>query len=76
MPIRAERPHVGTDPVSVRIPNSIYLPHNILLPIRPGVLSCPTGWADRHGVCPYTRVNARVGILYFELSTASANLYY
>ena len=29
-PIRAERPHVGTDPVSVRLSaNSVYRPHNI-----------------------------------------------
>ena len=30
IPIRAERPHVGTDPVSVRLSaNSVYRPHNI-----------------------------------------------
>ena len=53
MPIRAEDPHVGTDPVSVRLhANSVYRPHNIF-PHRPG--------ADRHGVCPYMRASARVG---------------
>ena len=55
IPIRAEGPHVGTDPVSVRPltrQDEICYAAN-----RPN-------WqrdADRHGVCPYMRANARVG---------------
>ena len=54
MPIRAFRPHVGTDPVSVR-------------PVRQDEIcyaASRPNWqreADRHGVCPYMRANARVG---------------
>ena len=34
MPTRAEGPHVGTDPVSVRLSvNSVYRPHNIFRPV-------------------------------------------
>ena len=57
IPIRAEGPHVGTDPVSVRPltrQDEICYAAN-----RPN-------WqrdADRHGVCPYMRANARVGSL-------------
>ncbi|EHO72778.1 hypothetical protein HMPREF9140_00538 [Prevotella micans F0438] len=48
-------PHVGTDPVSVRLhANSVYRPHNNISSYRPG--------ADRHGVCPYMRATARVGV--------------
>ena len=60
MSIRAERPHVGTDPVSVRLSaNSISRPHNVFRPVALG--------ADRHGVCPYMRANARIGTCrYYE----------
>ena len=54
MPIRAFRPHVGTDPVSVRLS----LPIRSTDRITYFVLS---SGADRHGVCPYMRANARVG---------------
>ena len=56
MPIRAFRPHVGTDPVSVR-------------PVRQDEIcyaASRPNWqreADRHGVCPYMWANARVGAL-------------
>ena len=56
IPIRAEGPHVGTDLVSVRPltrHDEICYAAN-----RPN-------WqrdADRHGVCPYMRANARVGV--------------
>ena len=37
MSIRALGPHVGTDPVSVRLSaNSVYRPHNVFRPCRPG----------------------------------------
>ena len=56
MPIRAFRPYVGTDPVSVRLSLLIRSTDRITY----FVLS---SGADRHGVCPYMWANARVGAL-------------
>jgi len=56
-------PHVGTDPVSVRLhANSVYRPHAISGIIDPNIHPVLTGGADRHGVCPYMRPNGRVGV--------------
>ena len=64
MPTRAFRPHVGTDPVSVRInANSVYRPHDIFGSIGPYIHPDLPNRADRHGVCPYMRAKmARIGI--------------
>ncbi|WP_211209023.1 hypothetical protein [Prevotella micans] len=64
MPTRAFRPHVGTDPVSVRInANSVYRPHDIFGSIGPYIHPDLPNRADRHGVCPYVRaILARIGI--------------
>ena len=56
-------PHVGTDPVSVRLhANSVYRPHAISGIIDTNIHPVLTGGADRRGVCPYMRANARVWV--------------
>ena len=60
-------PHVGTDPVSVRLhANSVYRPHAISGIIDPNIHPVLTGGADRHGVCPYMRPIGRVGVYVYR----------
>ena len=61
MPIRAEGPYVGTDPVSGPPPRQFGLPTAKYISVYE-FGSANRRDADRHGVCPYMRPNGRGGI--------------
>ena len=74
MSIRAECPHVGTDPLSVRLSaNSVYPPHNVFRPVvsgadRYGGLSLHKGLPPELVRVVIMNRSARVGILSFVLN--------
>ena len=61
IPIRAEGPHVGTDPVSVR---PLTLQDEICYAASKPNCQREADSKSPLGVCPYMRANARVGGLY------------
>ncbi len=66
MSIRAERPHVGTDPVSVRLSaNSIYRPHNVFRPVV-------SGCGQTRGSVPTCGLIARIGACHYYESFSSS----